>query len=259
MEGRKEKEIEYYDKQAEALSSDSEVKDFEGFSPLLLKSFQFCYRWLEQNCRGKILLDYGCGNGLHSTLPAKNGAMVVGVDLSEGSLKIAESRAKKEKVGDKVRFLKMDCEKMNFKDNSFDVIFDGGTFSSLDLKKALPELARVLKPDGSLLGVETLGHNPLTNLKRRLNKATGKRTEWAVSHIFRLEDLEEAKRYFGKIETRFFHLTSWITFPFLSIPGFKLLLNFFEVIDSVLLKIPFLKKYSFKIVFIFSQPKKQHG
>jgi len=254
MELRKEKEIEYYDSQMEKHSEAEEEKDFEGFNPLLLKSFQFCYRWLEQNSRGKMLLDYGCGNGIHSTWPAKNGAVVVGIDLSEKSLDVAKTRAQREELEDKTRFFKMDCEKTGFKDDSFDIVFDGGTFSSLDLKKALPELARILKPDGFLLGIETFGHNPLTNLKRRLNKVTGKRTEWAVSHIFRLEDLQEAKKYFDKTEIIFFHLTSWIIFPFLKIPGSKFFLNLFEAVDKVLLKIPFLRKYSFKVVFIFSHP-----
>lgn len=256
MEERKEKEIQYYDAQVEKNTGAREKKDFEGFDPLFLKSFQYCYQWLKENSSGKMLLDYGCGNGVHSNFPAQNGATVVGIDLSEKSLEIAREKAKSEGLQDKIRFLEMDCEKTEFKDNSFDVIFDGGTFSSLDLKQALPELARILKPGGILLGIETFGHNPFTNLKRRLNRITGKRTNWAVSHIFRVEDLEEAKKYFGKIETRFFHLTSWLTFPFLGIPGMRYILNCMEAVDGVFLKIPFLRKYAFKIVFLFSEPKK---
>jgi len=71
-----------------------------------------------------------------------------------------------------------------------------------------------------------------------------------------MEDLERAKNYFNKIETDFFHLTSWIVFPFLSLPGAKFLLKLFKTKDKLLLKIPFLRKYAFKVVFIFSQPKK---
>ena len=49
--------------------------------------------------------------------------------------------------------------------NKFDLILDYGTFSSLDIQLALPELIRVLKPNGTIIAVETLGHNPLFNLK----------------------------------------------------------------------------------------------
>ena len=263
LEPRKQKEIEYYDKKAqewlESGSKKIEERDFEGFQSNLLSSFSFCYQWLAKNCQNKKVLDYGCGNGIHSIFPAKMGAeKVIGIDLSEKSLEVAKSRIKKEGLEGKVEFIPMDCEKMEFPDNFFDIIFDGGTFSSLDFKKTLPELARVLKPDGFLIGIETFGHNPFTNLKRKINKITGKRTNWAAEHIFRMEDLERAKNYFNKIETRFFHLISWMTFPFLSLPGAKFLLKILEAIDAVLLKLPFLKKYAFKVVFVFSNPKNKY-
>ena len=186
---------------------------------------------------------------------AKWGAEVIGIDLSEPSLGIARERARKEGVEDKIKFLVMDCENMEFPDNSFDIIFDGGTFSSLNIEKAFPELARVLKVDGFLLGIETLGHNPFANFKRKINKKKGKRTEWAADHIIQLKDLEYAKDYFGRIETRFFHLISWIVFPFLRIPGFRILLKLLEIGDRGLLKLLFLRKYAFKVTFVFSQPK----
>jgi len=261
MELRKQKEIEYYDKKAqewlESGSKKIEERDFEGFQSNLLSSLSFCYQWLAKNCQNKKVLDYGCGNGVHSIFPAKMGAKkVIGIDLSEKSLEIAKENTKREGLAERAEFILMDCEKMDFSDNSFDLIFDGGTFSSLDLKKALPELARVLKPEGYLLGIETFGHNPFTNLKRKINKITGKRTEWATGHIFQMKDLELVKNYFNKIETRFFHLISWVVFPFLGLPSGSLLLRLLEAIDKILLKIPFLRKYAFKVVFIFSQPQK---
>jgi len=263
MEERKQKEIEYYDKKAEELfkkqGQEKYLDDFEGFNPLLLESFEFCYDWLAKNCEGKVVLDYGCGNGIHAISLAKMGAeKVIGIDLSEKSLAVARERVKREGLGEKIDFVSMDCEKMEFTDNTFDVIFDGGTFSSLDPEKAFPELARVLEPDGYLIGIETFGHNPLTNLKRKINKIVGKRTDWAASHIFQMKDLKEAKKYFNKTEVHFFHLISWISFPFLKFSFGKFLLKFFEAIDMLLLKIPFLRKYSFKVVFTFSQPKNEN-
>ena len=255
MELRKRKEIEYYDKKAkEQLKKDFRERDFESFDPNLLSSFRLCYSYLKDKCRDKKFLDYGCGNGVHSIFFAKCGAQIIGIDLSEPSLKIAGERAAREGVGDKVRFLAMDCEKMGFPDDYFDIIFDGGTFSSIDLNKAYPELSRILKSQGFLLGIETFGHNPFTNLKRKINKLVGKRTDWAVEHIFKTKDLEEVKKYFDKIEVHYFHLISWLAFPFLNLPGGKAFLKLLEFIDGVLLKIPFLRKYAFKVVFIFSCP-----
>lgn len=260
MDARKQKEIEYYDKKAEKWLKDNPDKthegDFEGFNPGILSSFSFCYQRLERKCKNKKVLDYGCGNGIHSVKIAKMEAKVVGIDLSESSLLVARERAKKEGARDKIEFLKMDCEKMDFPENSFDIIFDGGTFSSLDIKKVYSELVWVLKPDGILIGIETLGHNPFTNLKRKINKLTGKRTGWATGHIFKTQDLEEAKKYFEKIEVDYFHLVSYLTFPFLKFSFGKYLLKFFEAIDRILAKLPFLRKYAFKVVFVFSEPRK---
>ena len=249
METRKEKEIEYYDKQADKKSG-----DFEGFPVQNLSSYKFLYDLLKDRGGDKEILDYGCGNGTHSSFLAKNSSEVIAIDLSENQLEIAKERAQKGGVADKIKFIKMDCEKLDFTDEFFDIIFDGGTFSSLDLPKALPELTRVLKPEGVILGIETFGHNPLTNLKRKINIITGKRTGWAAGHILKMKDLESAKKYFN-IQVYFFHLVSWVAFPFLGLSGGKFLLKILEKIDSLLLRIDFLKKYSFKVVFVFSKQK----
>lgn len=259
MELRKKKEIEYYDKKAENRfgKQGKNKTDFEGFDPSLLSSYGFCYKLLRERCPNKVILDYGCGNGVHTINLAKMGAgRVVGIDLSGKSLGLARETAKREGLADRVEFIKMDCEKTEFKDNTFDVVFDGGTFSSLELKTALPEAARVLKPGGVLTGIETFGHNPFTNLKRKTNKLTGKRTDWAAAHIVKSEDLEMAKNYFGKTEVYFFHLVSWTTFPFLNLFGGSFLLKSLEFADEIFLKLSFLKKYAFKVVFVFSLPKK---
>lgn len=259
MEERKQKEIFFYDQKAQkqiaALTEKRLKGDFEGFNPFLLESYRFLRDFLGQRCKGKKVLDYGCGNAIHTVWLAKAGAEVVGIDLSDSSLQIAREIARREGVEAKTTFAVMDCERLTFKDNSFDIIFDGGTFSSLDLRKAMPELVRVLKPDGFLIGIETLGHNPFTNLKRKQNRRTGKRTEWAADHIYTMKDLAKAEAYFGNIEPSFFHVVSWAAFPFLGLPGGKFLLTLLELADHFLLRFSFFRKYAFKIVFIFSSPK----
>ena len=152
-------------------------------------SYRHLESLLKKYSAGKTVLDYGCGTGIHSISPIHYGAKyVVGIDISEESLKIAREHARREGVAEKVTFKIMDCEKMEFPDNSFDIILDCGAFSSLDLEYALQELARVLKPDGMLIGIETLGHNPFANLKRRLNHLRGTRTKWAAGHILKMDD-----------------------------------------------------------------------
>lgn len=254
MEERKKAEIEYYDTQAARQLAEG-GKDFEGFSPSALGSYRFLYKIVASLCAGKKVLDYGCGNGVHIGFLAKYARAVVGIDLSEGALQIA----KKVAVGDGATFLKMDCEALEFPPHSFDVVFDGGTFSSLDFQKAIREITRVLKSDGVLVGVETFGHNPLANAKRIYNRITGKRTAWAVSHIFTQKEIAVLKEHFENVQVFYFHLISLFAFPFLGLPGSRFMLRFLEGVDRMLLRFPLLQKYAFKVVFVCSRPKKQHG
>ncbi|KKS19362.1 MAG: Methyltransferase domain family [Candidatus Roizmanbacteria bacterium GW2011_GWC2_41_7] len=236
MEDRKRKEIEYYDEAA------ARQLEEEGFVPQVLGSYD------------KKVLDYGCGNGVHTKFLAEHAREVVGIDLSQGALAIARRNAEKEKVENKAKFLAMDCEKLEFPDNSFDVVFDGGTFSSLDFGKAIQEITRVLRPDGVLVGIETFGHNPLANAKRALNRITGKRTSWAASHIVRQKELARLRQNFERVEVFYFHLISLFAFPLLDSPGGRLMLRLLEGIDDLPLRIPFLQKYAFKIVFVCKNP-----
>jgi ubiquinone/menaquinone biosynthesis C-methylase UbiE len=201
-------------------------------------------------------LDYGCGTGIFSILPAKLGAKVYGIDISEESIKFAKELAKHHGVEEKISFCIMDCEKMNFPNDFFDIVFNCGTLSCLNKEKAFSEIARVLKEDGVFISLDTLGHNPFLNLKRKINFIRGKRTEQTYRNVLKMKDIEMAKKYFEKREIHFFYLLTPFLFFFQRIPGFKYILSFFETIDKILLKISFLRKYAFRVVFIFSQPKK---
>lgn len=259
MEQRKQKEIEYYDKEAGETSLDEKKEAGSGhsFDLFLLTSYQFLRKLVLKKAKDKKILDYGCGTGVHLNWLAEIGEKVIGIDLSEKSLEIAKKRYEIQDTKYNIQFLKMDCEKLEFPDNSFDIIFDGGTFSSLDLNRVYFEISRVLKLNGYLIGIETFGHNPLTNLKRKINEIRGRRTSWASGHILKNKDLREAKKYFNKVEVYYFHLISWLAFPFLNLPGGKAFLKLLEFIDKILLRLTFLRKYAFKVVFVFSGPNKK--
>ncbi len=257
IEERKKIEIDHYNKKGgELLNSKDKNIGSEGLDLFEMSSYKFLLKYLRDKCKNRDLLDYGCGSGVHSFWLAELGARVTAIDLSDKLLEVAKREKEEAHKDCSVQFFLMDCEKLEFKDNSFDIIFDGGSFSSLDLNKALPGMVRVLRPNGFLIGIETFGYNPFANFKRQINRIVGRRTGWAASHIFRNDDIKKADAFFEKKQMFYFHLISWVAFLLLKIPGGAYLLKILEVFDRIFLKVPFLRKYSFKVVFIFSKPKK---
>lgn len=209
---------------------------------------------------GKCILEIGCGIGEHSLLAARSGAnTVVGIDVAQAAIDTARRHAQEAGLGDRVSFHCMDVESLSFPNRSFDMIVNHEVFSSIDLSAALPELARVLAPQGVVLSLECLGHNPLFNLNRRLNAWRGRRTAWAVTHIVRREHFELMRRSFGAIEVRYFHLVAPYLAPLFLLPLAGLrskLVRIAERADQTALnRAPeWLRRYCFKAVFELARP-----
>lgn len=219
------------------------------------KSRQLVLDWFSNNCKGKRVLDYCCGNGDDSFIIAKDGASeVIGIDLSDISILNCKERSITEGVKHKTSFYVMDAEALSFDDDYFDVITEYGVLHHLDLRKAYSEIARVLKPDGECICVETLGHNPIIHLYRKLTPTL--RTEWEVEHILRRKDIELAGKFFHKVKILgLFHLFTLAAVPFRNSTVFEPLLSFLEGVDELILRCPFVKWQAWQVVFTLSAPK----
>ena len=99
-----------------------------------------------------MLLEVGVGTGLTlAHYPART--RVVGVDLSDDMLRIAQSRAV-ELPGRDISLQRMDAERMAFADASFDCVAVPYVLSvTPDPARLVREIRRVCKPDGSILVV----------------------------------------------------------------------------------------------------------
>ena len=202
---------------------------------------------------GKKFLDFCCGEGDMAIFMARNGADVIGIDISDVSIEIANKKAQVAGMSIKPLFLTMDAESMSFADNSFDYVLCTGVLHHLDLKKVYPELARVLKPGGQVICGEPLAYNPVFQLYRKMTPKL--RTEWEANHILTKESIYAAKKNFGKIDIKFFYLAALLAVPFRHTPVFKPVLGFFEIVDAVLLKIPGIQWLAWQTIFVLSDPK----
>lgn len=280
LEDRKLKEIEHSRQRREILQGferiadthaaaqvenlDELIKDKEKFDyyfsnmkyyAVVVKSEEYKHKWLDQRCApGKKILDFACGNGENGVYAASAGADCTGIDISPEGVANANKNAEKFGVSDHCKFVAMDGENMTFPDNTFDLGVEYGALHHVELDKALSELARVLKPSGEMICVEALRHNPLIHAYRK--RTPQLRTEWEVEHILGIESLDIMRKYFGKVDVRFFHLTVLALVPLRKTFLFRFLRPVFDAIDRVLLSSQFIGKYGWIMIVELGQPKK---
>ena len=149
FDDRKERITEYWAKRSESFM---EQRRRELKSPLADRWLREIGRKLPDRKNLKIL-DVGCGSGFFSILLARLGHEVTGTDLTPEMIVNSKQLAREENVS--CRFLVMDAEKLEFEDNSFDVVISRNlTWTLPHVKEAYEEWGRVLKEGGILLNFD---------------------------------------------------------------------------------------------------------
>lgn len=119
-------------------------QDFTGnYTGSLKKVWSDFFEEMDEN---STVLDIGTGNGalVDLALQSSKNLQIVGVDSAKLSLQDNLCNI------DNVKFLeKTNAENLPFEDNKFDAVVSQFGIEYADLSKALPELARVLKPKGT--------------------------------------------------------------------------------------------------------------
>ncbi len=103
------------------------------------------------------ILDIATGTGdLAIHLTKTTASKIVGLDISEGMLKVGQKKIEKLHLKNTIELLLGDSEKIPFKNNSFDAVTVAfGVRNFEDLEKGLSEIYRVLKPNGTFVVLET--------------------------------------------------------------------------------------------------------
>lgn len=133
------------------------------------------------------ILDIATGTGDFAILAARRlqPDRIIGIDISEGMMKVAQEKVKKEGLDNVIFFMKDDCTNLSFDDNSFDAITVAyGARNFDDLDKGLSEMCRVLKPGGHLMLVEltTPPHFPMKQLFNLYAKIVMRQIGRRISH-----------------------------------------------------------------------------
>jgi len=213
-------------------------------------TYQRILRGLSTN---RDVLEYGCGQGSAAFMLAKDGARVTGIDISDVAIDQARARAEREGISQQATFQVMNAEVLEFPPNSFDVICGSGILHHLDLQRAYAEVARTLRPGGSAIFIEPLGHNPLINWYR--NRTPELRSE--DEHPLLMDDLDLAGEYFGVVRRRYFCFASLAAVPLRNAPGFPFILGALDGFDSALFAaIPPARRMAWQVMLGVSQPRK---
>lgn len=100
------------------------------------------------SCRGKRLLEIGCGIGIDGRYFSSIGVKYQAVDLSRESLRLAQSHFAMKQFS--AKFSNADATRLPFADDTFDVVYSSGVLHHIpDMAGACREATRVLRPGGT--------------------------------------------------------------------------------------------------------------
>jgi ubiquinone/menaquinone biosynthesis C-methylase UbiE len=224
---RLERELEFHDQR---FSSDERRKSHRFYS--ITGTSAEAYRAAVRRIVAPAdVLEIGCGDHAEAWELDDRGLDVTAVDISS----VAVAQARQRAIGEgrwRLTFEEMNAEALTLPDSSFDAVIGAGILHHLDLDAAVPEVARVLRPDGVGIFLEPLGLNPVLNLYRRVTP--GERTP--DEHPLLRADLRAMERWFEQVDLQFFHLASLAALPLIKSDRFDGALSTLEQIDRRLLR-----------------------
>jgi 2-polyprenyl-3-methyl-5-hydroxy-6-metoxy-1,4-benzoquinol methylase len=110
--------------------------------------------------QGGRLLDLGCGTGRLTVELAARGYDVYGVDINPDFVEIAQDKVKTRGVS--AHFMTSPAERLPFDDKFFDICIANSVLEHVtDWKKTISEVARILKPGGTVFLLTTHALYPL--------------------------------------------------------------------------------------------------
>jgi len=154
-----------------------------------------------------LVLDLGCGTGRHCVYLAKNGFDVVGVDVSESALRMANEWVQKERLTN-VSFIRATMTNLPFSDSRLDAVISVSVIHHAikkNIVKTIDEVYRALKKKGvfltNLISVKDprygTGQMVENNTFRILEAFEEKRFE-ELHHFFTKQEVSKLLAHFTK-------------------------------------------------------------
>ncbi len=140
---------------------DTISKNYDGLNRVI--SFGIDIKWRKKVVeilkkeKPQSILDIATGTGDLAIALVKTGAKkIVGLDISPGMLAVGKDKVTDKKLNSTIEMVVGDSEKLTFEDNSFDAVtVSFGVRNFETLNTGMAEILRVLKPNGTLVVLET--------------------------------------------------------------------------------------------------------
>lgn len=246
---RKIREVQFHDNRYK----DDQRRQLKPVYKLLLNARSKYKEAITCDIEGKSILEIGCGVGSYA-LQLDKLSIITAIDISSKAVEKSRNRARK--IGANVTFEVMDCENLEFLDNSFDLVFGSGILHHLDIERAFESIKKVLTPGGRCVFLEPLHHNPLINYFRKLTPALRSIDE----HPLNMEDLNKICDFFQNAKLSFHVFTLLLALPFTFLPGYRVVIHVLNLIDQALFfLIPYLRRYAWVVVMEVDSPHQDLG
>jgi ubiquinone/menaquinone biosynthesis C-methylase UbiE len=212
------------------------------------KPFQDYYDAIAKTVRpGTKVLELGAGTGTHSFIVFELGGDLTAVDISRESLDLLSV-----KFQGKAKTICADMASLPLPDNSFDVIISCGSLSYGDPRLVFAEVYRLLKPEGSIVFLDTLNHNWIYSLNRFRHYIQGKRTLSTLRRMPRMATINRYIKTFAFSSVSYYGKILWLHRPL----GLFLKSNQLEKLERKTDESRFFSRSAFKFLLVCNWLKK---
>ena len=170
-----------------------EIKDHfrERLNKYTRKAFQML-----PNLEKPRILDIGCGSGVPTIELAKlSDGEIIGIDINQSLLDKLNLKIEEEGFSSRVKTFKCSLFKIDFPDESFDIIWAEGSIWIIGFEKGLKEWRRLLKPNGFLVV-----HDEIKTVLSKLRKIRS--CGYKLINHFSLPEDAWWTEYYRPLETR---------------------------------------------------------